>query len=76
MKSRLDLETHTCVDRLELNFFFKLEQIRIFFRSKLPETDHFQVRMRFKINSCHVGAQCFPDSDFTWAGRPGILTDS
>lgn len=41
MKSRLDLETHIYVDRLELNFFFKLEQILIFFRSNLPETDHF-----------------------------------
>lgn len=86
MKSRLDLETHTCEDRLELNFFFlKLEQIRIFFLDQSFQKliisrlnfDHFLVlRMRFKINSCHVGARCFPDSDFTWAGRPGILTDS
>lgn len=86
MKSRLDLETHTCEDRLELNFFFlKLEQIRIFFLDQSFQKliisrlnfDHFLVlRMRFKINSCHVGARCFPDSDFTWAGRSGILTDS
>lgn len=45
MKSRLDLETHTCEDRLELNFFFSQARANtnIFFRSKLPETDHFQV---------------------------------
>lgn len=86
MKSRLDLETHTCEDRLELNYFFSQARANtnIFLDQSFQKLiisrlnfDHFLVlRMRFKINSCHVGERCFPDSDFTWAGRPGILTDS